>query len=160
MSKPTKTFSKYKEVLQTRRALSKSEILGLAWVLNGVKRVNITPDEKRALRTLLSSRQERPISKELTQVGFDWLLSKAFKKNGEPRNYTGMPFGYRERAIILDFKRFTWVGYRNTQQDCGNHNSPFASNTPIWRVHASNGAYFDYYVSGGAYSGGIQIHIV
>lgn len=144
----TKTFRKYEAILLAKRPLTKSEILGLAWALNGAKRVNLLYPHRVVLTALINRRAERPIAKELSTFGVQWLRKKAFKLNGEPRQGKTQPFGDRELKIIKGFSKYRWVGFHNTQEDYGNFNG-CKSLTPIWRCYDRKGNYFDYYVRGG-----------
>lgn len=81
------------------------------------------------------------ITKEQSDFGIEFLRSKLWNKSGKPRSTEfSRCFGIREKAIILNFKKFTFEGVRYKQ----NSYSGQFSTTPIYRVHAKNGAYFDY----------------
>lgn len=155
--KPSGTFKRHADRLRGRKALAKNEIMALCWALNGSKRVDLTDFERAKLRELVECKDARPITRELTKVGLEWLRRIGFKKNGEPRQSKSQPFGDRELDIIRNFARFAWVGIYNTQEHFGNYNGA-KSYTPIWRVYAKDGTSFDYAVAGGY--GGFDVVIL
>lgn len=98
-----------------------------------------------ALQLILSLNTgiERPITKQQSDKGLAWLRNAIWTANGKPRRTTlSNCFGYREAAIILDFSHFTFLGVKYWQNGIGRFNT-----SPIYRVYAKNGSYFDYTVN-------------
>lgn len=127
-----KTHAKWlKRIRNTRKPFTEGEVRYLKKFLNG-----ISPDDVPAYTTAMSIYRLTP---EQTSKGIAYLRNVAFKKNGQPRNTRSMPFGYRERDIILNFKRFEFLGYVSQNDFC---HTLYA---PIYRVHSTTGGiYFDY----------------
>lgn len=137
---PSRTFRRHAARLRGKKALTKTEINALCSLLNGRKASACDELERRQLLELVDDRAERPITKEHSAQGLDWLRRTAFKLNGEPR--LRCPFGEREQRIIKTFRRFAWVGLIDIGQPL-RLGRPFR---PVWRAFGAGGQYFDYYV--------------
>lgn len=140
----SKTMQKYMRLLHQEKAMTENEIKGLCWALNGVKKVNLTADERTKLHEMLERRSERAITKEQAKFGIKWLKTKAFKLNGEARK--NCTLGEREQRIVKNFSHFKFAGVYNSQESFGNGHSLYKQYVPIWRTYAKDGSYFDYVV--------------
>lgn len=140
--KQSKTMQKYMRLLHQDKAMTENEIKGLCWALNGVKKVNLTADERTKIHEMIERRNERAITKEQSKFGIKWLKTKAFKLNGEARK--NCILGTREQEIVKNFSHFKFAGVANTN-DIG-YRGPYSSYVPIWRTYAKDGRYFDYIV--------------
>jgi hypothetical protein len=82
---------------------------------------------------------EHSITKEQSDYGLEYLKRRYFKLNGTARRQC--PFNLRQQAIIMHaFKEFKFVGFYEHRNDSG----MYVGYTPVYRVHANNGEYFDY----------------
>lgn len=91
------------------------------------------------------------ITPEQTAKGLAWLRAQVWTLNGKARKND--PLGSRERAILLDFDRFTFDGLREEYRPGG-----MATYSPIYRVHAKNGASFAY--TSGPWQSGAALEVV
>lgn len=77
------------------------------------------------------------ISPEQTAKGLSFLLNLWKTPRGKERKNN--PFGYREQAILDDFKEFQFVDIYNASRGY----CPFY--LPVYRVIANDGSAFEYY---------------
>lgn len=150
----SKSFRKYQTLLTGKRAMTKNEIMGFCWAMNGVKAIKLDSTDRRELMELFEAKAERPITKEQTEFGIAWLRKYCFKANGEPRKRC--PLDRKQQAIVEHFNSFAWVGIYNTQEHFGNWNG-CKSYVPVWRVFGTHGGYFDYAVIGGGPGGSVEL---
>lgn len=79
------------------------------------------------------------ITPDQTTKGIDYLRNAIWTSKGKPRRTAkAKVFGSRERAIILDFNQFKFVGVQDISH------SEYRFYVPVYRVIANNGAYFEY----------------
>ena len=76
------------------------------------------------------------ITIEQTVKGISWLLDKWKTPRGRVRKHN--PFDQRQQAILLHFKEFKLVDFR----DCGR--GFYGWYLPVYRVVSEHGRYFDY----------------
>ena len=132
----SKTFNKYIKILKSGK-FTESEIssfrqyLGSSSALDSYEKGLLWLEFERA-------HKEYKITKEQTQKGIQWLKNYCWTKSGRPRQAKNVVFGYRERAILLQFSKFRFTGLFRASENS------YDFYTPIYRVYAKNGAYFDY----------------
>lgn len=145
-------YEKYKKLLESRtKPMTKQQIASLASALNGAKKVNLTIEQREDLEWLVTEQSERPITREHSRIGIEYLRRMAFRPvSGLPREGKCQVFGSLELDIIRGFSKFRFLGYKNTNDASW---SPYKQLTPIWRVYSRTGEYFDYYcINHGLYS--------
>jgi hypothetical protein len=86
------------------------------------------------------------LTPEQTAKGLAWLMNEWKTPTGKER--VNNPFGYRETAILEDFKEFKLIGF----YDCSRYGAIFVPilysskcYTPLYRVIAKEGNSFEYY---------------
>lgn len=117
---------KLKEINQTK-IISESEIISLKSSLNN-NRININ-DLKIPNNGFIISNQQ-------TIKGLKFLMSQHKSNNN--------PFGFREIAILEDFKEFRLIGFYDCANDCQKQNNIHAY-FPLYSVIAKNRDTFEYY---------------
>lgn len=135
-----KTKAKYEKLIQGKR-WTKQEIHGFVKALNSMRFSDRNPERVAMIQSLYAQFQLRSgawsITKEQTTQGINYLRTRYFKLNGEPRSQC--PFGYREQGIIKRFRRFEFSGIYEEQNPYG---SVFYH--PIYRVIDRDGNSFEY----------------
>jgi hypothetical protein len=146
--KPSKTFLKYQKLIKSKR-WTENEIKGFCWALNGVKKVDLTDEQRAELLQSFRSVGSYRISREQTKFGINWLRETCFKKNGEERDSKKSNcFGYREKKIIKNFSRFELVDLYNNRDAYNSYYSSYKSYSAVYRVISKDGSYFDYTIPG------------
>ena len=141
-----KTLAKYAELIKEKSLWTKQEINGFKKLINSAMylpeglKVEVVID---LWEKFCSRKEPIQITDEQSIFGIRWLINKAFRLNGEPRQTQEIQdvFGFHQFEIIKNFSHFTFVGY-----DCDWHNYSGRVQVinPVYRVHSKNGDYFDY----------------
>ena len=130
------TQDKYTKLVRGKSAWVENDIRGFIKLLNAIRFKETQRDEQ--AENLKNSMGTYPITKEQTKKGINYLRTRYFKLNGEPRK--SCPFREREIHVIRNFKRFLFVGVYEEYNDYGY--GPFYH--PIYRVIAKDGSTFEY----------------
>ena len=79
----------------------------------------------------------RHLTPKHTEQGLEWLIDSQLKQDGTLRDAKTVFLGEREASILKNFYGFTLQGFITS--------SVSDIRCPVYRVHALNGDYFDYY---------------
>lgn len=138
-----KTIAKWEAKLSKKNTVwEKADIGAVSKLLNSV---NFEQNEtvKTQLRELSSlfyaPMKERKITKTQQAYGINYLRTRYFKLNGDPRKKTDDILSNCEQKMIQKtYSRFTWVGFHE-----GGTNG-MCWHTPVYRLHSKDKTHFDY----------------
>lgn len=134
-----KTIDSYYKLIN-QKTWNKSDVQRMCTALNSLR---FSKNEKRIYelskwRELFDAKGlEYKLTPEHTKQGIEYLRNYSWTTKGVKRK--GCQFGYRELAILNEFKRFAFVGFHEEYNRLG-----MVLYHIIYRVYAKNGAYFDY----------------
>lgn len=154
MTKPSKKFLQHKAAIESG-AIGETFIRGFRAALHADARRSygvsvsgvapkISPQEVEELLTLIHTNPPK-IEAVQAEKGLTWLKDKWKTPRGVERKNN--PFGRREEYVLENFSHFSLVDF----YDAGRNGWAFY--LPVYRVHAKDGASFDYY-AGSWQSGG------
>lgn len=143
----TKLFNKYNKMLKENKYLTETEIINLKSRIS-TNPCSLTSKEVVNLKDRLEYNQGDSVSYMITpehaEKGIEYLRQKAFKLNGNRRNtkqVENMPWQFFE--AIKKYDHFTFVGFEEVDYNIYSGRSFYM---PVWRIHTTDGQFFDYYM--------------
>lgn len=143
MTLTSATAKRYARTIESGEALTNGQITQLQHrASGGGKDSHMTPDEALELMDMIADIDGGvPITPEQHAKAERYLRRLAWGPKGEPKE---SPFGYREKAIILNIERFTLTGYRYMF-----HGGVLGGEyVPVYCVWGARGGNFEYHVQG------------
>lgn len=129
-------------LLDRRHVWKEGEIRGLCKLVSELARAPYENAEAKqqleVVNNALRAFTKRPITKEQTDKGLDWLYGNLWSHTCKPlNNKISRCFGFREKAIVRSFKRFEFEGIRVEY----NKHGYLAGTFPIYRVIGKKGTF-------------------
>ncbi len=125
--KDTKTPWTENEIIYFRKAVGSS----------GLKELELRSKLLDMFNTILSEKSYK-ITEQQSIKGINYIKGVCFKKNGQLRDSKQNCFSDYEATIILNFRKFEFVGLHYASQNA------YAFYTPIYRVISKQGRSFEY----------------
>lgn len=135
----TKLYKNYCKLL-SNDVLTESNIIALKSRISHNK-CSLLDQEVESLKNLLDDCSYN-ITADHAQKGIDYLRSKCFKNNGQPRKTKQVQYMNSDFfEAIRDYDHFTFVGFEEIDYNMYSNNHTYM---PIWRIHTKGGLTFDY----------------
>lgn len=139
----SKIYTKYRNILN-KGSITESEIASLRSALAGWKRVALTVTERNDLRRRFAEGEcSLSISQAQSTKGLLWLKNLYMSPTGKIRKSN--PFNETHLEVINNYSHWTFEGLEDMTYEI--QPNRFDDNKylfPIYRIHSTSGAHFEY----------------